>query len=188
MSYEDKKNMYWVTSDLDFINAQSAQECFSEFKQEVLSAPFAHLTEDGKKITGTAFDRKFAIILSKYVKKDFQITCLFTDADNQVSGGWVDFYNTNGNRTASVSLDHAVDLLPKKKEIVLSINSNHPCFDEYSFSEIKEKYQTGLNNGSLTIDDIKKELEDDFRIQEVERHLHLLNGYDPTEYFMLLKA
>lgn len=188
MSYDDKKNMYWVTSDLDFTTAIAAQECLSEFKQKVLSAPSAHLTEDGKKITGTAFERKFAHILSKYVKKDFQITCLFTDANNQVSGGWVDFYNTNGNRTASVNLDHAVELLPKKKEIVLSINSNHPCFDEYSFSEINEKYQKGLDNGSLTLEDIEKELEEDFNIREVERHLHLLNDYDPTEYFMLLKA
>lgn len=190
MSYDDKKNMYWVTTDLEFSTGKSAQECLAEFKREVLSAPFAKLSEDGKNITGTAFEREFAKIIAKYVKNDFQITCLFTDANDQVSGGWVDFYNTNGNRTASVNLDHAVALLPKKKkEIVLSINSDHPCFDEYSFSEIKQKYQQGLDNGSLTIKGIEKELDGgDFNIREVDSHINLLNECDPIEYFMLLKA
>lgn len=196
MSFTDKKNMYWVTSDLDFVTAEAAQACLAELHSQIGSSPLASLTEDAKKIKGTHFIKEIGQIIAEYVQDSFQITCLFTNADNQASGGWVNFYDTNGSRTAMVDLDQAFLLLPKKRDVVVSINSNNPCFDEYSLSELKEKYQKGLDDGSLTLDDVSKELGEhdtdpytpSFTVSEVSRHILTLNDYDHVDYFMLLKA
>lgn len=188
MTYNEDVKMNWVTSDLDFINAESAQACLDDLHQNVCLEIFAHLTEDGKKIRSTYFTEECALIIAKYVKSDFQITCLFTDKTHKVVGGWVNCYNTNGNCTAAIELDTAFGLLPKKEELVLSISANHPCLDVYDYAEIKERFQNGLDDGSLTIQDIENELEDDFSIRNPERHIHILNEYDYHDYYMLLKA
>lgn len=181
----------WTTTLLTFMTAESAELCLDHLRS--VGADDVCVNEDKTTLSGRSYNPEFAKIIKDYTYGSFGIKNIIVDSNG--AKGSMRLYSAAGQEMMSIPLDDVLDglVVKPKQTMIIRIDSGHPMFENSEVAEIRSRFQADLDNGE-TLEDIKRKLrqnnendEYDFAIQSTPEHVHEINNFDLTDYYIQLE-